>query len=150
MEKIFVYVVVIYIVIAYLITAIKWFYIMRDFNINMKQSFPALLYSIFWLIPILNLFTTWNVFKDLKESSVSKEISAKQWLKLMASHYLIGAAFSLMIFIMLIAIVLMAFTGFGEFLITISPFISLAVSVISFFWVLNQLKNLSKTIRGLR
>lgn len=148
--NIFVVYFLIIIPILLIISARKWFFITRELNKKLNQSFSPFLYSIFWIIPFINLFIVWIILGDAWDKGVIDKNKSllKHRLSVLVPYLLICGSYGIIFIpLTLMAVILMViFPITGEILLQATPFIAVAISLIYFLKLLKNLKNIEKEI----
>lgn len=115
-----------------LIPAIFWFFLIRNFNRKYKSKFPAILYSIIYLVPLVgHAFLSWSFVKDLAEAQqVNKIPVLKTYLV-----YLALPDFFMLCGLYLFILVGVLLTAIGIPLIGPLAFLATFVPYVSFIWL---------------
>lgn len=126
-----------------LVPAIFWFFLIRNFNRKYKSKFPAILYSVIYLVPLIgHAAISWSFVNDLKEAQVTKKIPALKTYLL----YLALPDLFLLCGLQLFILVGVILTVIGIPLIGVLAFLASFVPYVSFIWLAWGFWKLNKMI----
>lgn len=128
--------------------AIFWFFLISNFNKKYKSKFPALLYSIIYLIPLIgHAFLSWSFVKDLEEvqQDSKKILPIKTYLLYLVLPYLFMLCGPHLVIIVIILLTLVEIPLIGSlvFLTPLVPLVSF-IWIACGFWKLNKIISESK------
>jgi hypothetical protein len=123
------------------VPAIFWFFVVRKFNKVQKASFPAILYSIFYLIPFVHFFISWSFVKDIAEKRANFPTKKTYFINLALPYIFLTVGLQLFV---IIGVILDAI-GI-PFALDVFGFLATVVPYASFVWFSWGFWSLGKTI----
>ena len=129
-----------------IIPAIFWFLLVRKFNKTYKATFPAILYSILYLIPFVHCYISWSFVNDVTEKQANFPRVKIYFVNLILPYFFLTVGLQLFVIIgaILDAVGIPFALNFFASLATIAPYISFIWLAWGFWSLQKSIDNFSK------